>query len=134
MTRKSHRRISQERFVKFKSSPACNSVRSCCHSSLVMLLIYFLPVFLSVKIRTEAERAQHKRHSTLVLVDNMRIFFFFSPCCCFSPHSLPFHVLHFSLAGHKCLIRCLAVHINEEGTAGCFLKRAAACLSTASER
>lgn len=24
--------------------------------------------------------------------------------------------------GHKCLIRCLAVHINDQGTAGCFLK------------
>lgn len=45
------------------------------------------------------------------------VFLFFS----FLP-SLPFHVLHFSLAGHKCLIRCLAVHINEKRTAGCFLK------------
>lgn len=55
---------------------------------------------------------QTRRHSTLGLVGTM----------CVSCFSFSLCALRLSLAGHKCLIRCLAVHIKEEETAGCLLK------------
>ena len=83
---------------------------------------------LSVLIRAEAEQPQRQpsRNQTITRLIKSHVtppslwwticVFFMFPL----PSLSPLHALHCSLAGHKCLIRCLAVHVNEERTAGCF--------------